>query len=281
MPLAYFDAHNHLQDDRFAGQQEPLLEISAVTGVARMVVNGSCEADWSPVLALARRFPIVLPSLGLHPWYVPERSPAWESTLRQLLHQHPAAIGEIGLDRWKPDLPYDDQEPVFLTQLHLAAELDRPASIHCLRAWGRLLDLLKNHPRPTRGFLLHSYGGPAEMVPAFATLGAYFGFPGYYLRAGKDRQRDTFRHVPLDRLLVETDAPDQRLPTPAETAPEFAQLLAQHPPHALSDPVTATPINHPANLPLVYHALAHIREQPAPELTEAVRRNFQSLFGSL
>ncbi len=124
----------------------------------------------------------------------------------------PSAVGEIGLDRWKPDLPYAGQEEIFLAQLQLAAERNLPVSIHCLQAWGRLHELLRDHPRPARGFVLHSFGGPAEMIPAFAKLGAYFSFPGYFLHERKLRQRETFKHVPPDRLLIETDAPDQLLP---------------------------------------------------------------------
>ena len=93
-----------------------------------------------------------------------------------MLDAHSAAVGEIGLDRWKEGLNYEGQEDVFVTQLRIAAERNLPASIHCLKAWGRILELLQEGPVPERGFLLHSYGGPTEMVQAFAQLGAYFSF---------------------------------------------------------------------------------------------------------
>ena len=116
--------------------------------------------------------------------------------------------------------------------------------------------------------LLHSYGGPAEMIEAFAKLGAYFGFPGYFLHERKIRQREVFRHVPLDRLLIETDAPDQ-LPPP------------KHRPHPLTAPDGATPLNHPANLPAIYQALALFLGTPVEELASQVERNFLSLFGGI
>ena len=81
-----------------------------------------------------------------------------------MLDAHSAAVGEIGLDRWKEGLNYEGQEDVFVTQLRIAAERNLPASIHCLKAWGRILELLQEGPVPERGFLLHSYGGPTEMV---------------------------------------------------------------------------------------------------------------------
>ena len=196
--MKFYDAHNHLQDDRFAGRQSELLAACEKNGVAKMVVNGTGESDWPQVLALARENKMVLPSFGYHPWYLHTRTPDWLAKLGKFLDEIPSAVGEIGLDRWKPDLPYAGQEEVFLAQLHLAAERNLPVSIHCLRAWGRLHELLRDNPCPQRGVVLHSFGSPAEMIPAFAKLGAYFSFPGYFLHARKFRQRETFRHIPAD-----------------------------------------------------------------------------------
>jgi len=265
--MKLFDAHNHLQDDRFAGKQAALLAECQKRGISRMVVNGACESDWPKVLALARTHPLVLPSFGYHPWHIHERSANWENELLQLFDAIPSAIGEIGLDRWKPDLPYDGQEEVFLTQLRLAATRNIPASIHCLQTWGRLHELLRNHPRPDCGFVLHSFGGPSEMIPAFAKLGAYFSFPGYYLHPRKNRQRETFRKVPPDRLLIETDAPDQPLPDDKNHFP-------------LQDPA-GKPINHPANLTAVYEGLAEFLGEKPDALAARVEENFNRIFGSL
>lgn len=262
-----YDAHNHLQDERFAGRQNELLAECAASGLVRMVVNGSCEEDWPSVRRLARESPAVLPSFGYHPWYLAERSPAWLKNLERHLDEIPSAIGEIGLDRWKPGLPYEPQEEAFLAQLHLAAHRNLPVSIHCLQAWGRLYDLLREHPRPARGFVLHSFGGPVEMVPPLAKLGACFSFPGYFLNERKHRQRETFKSVPPDRLLVETDAPDQPLP-----------------PERILHPLAGNdgrPLNHPANLPAVYAGLAELLGETTASLAARVEDNFQRVFGSL
>lgn len=266
--MKLYDAHNHLHDGRFGLRQADLLTVCRAVGVARMVVNGSCEEDWPQVLALARTQPQVLPSFGYHPWYVHERTPEWERTLAGLLDQIPSAVGEVGLDRWKPGLDYEGQEDVFVAQLCLASARDLPVSIHCLQAWGRLLDLLREHPRPARGFLLHSYGGSREMVTPLAKLGAYFSFPGYFLHERKSRQREAFRAVPPDRLLIETDAPDQSLPD---------ELNA----HPLTQPGTGAPLNHPANLPAVYHGLARYLGEPVESLATRIETNFLRLFGGL
>jgi len=258
-----YDAHNHLQAERFAGRQAELL--AECPEVQRMVVNGCGEDDWPSVAALTEAHPQVLPSFGYHPWFIHERTPNWEKELNQLLDAHSAAVGEIGLDRWKEGLEYAGQEEVFVTQLRIATERNLPASIHCLKAWGRMLELLQQGPVPARGFLLHSYGGSAELVPAFAKLGAYFSFPGYFLRQAKSRHRETFRTVPSDRLLIETDAPDQRLPDPLNA-------------NQLTDP-NGEPLNHPANIRVVYSELAKFLKEPEEQLEKRVEENFLRLFG--
>lgn len=330
--MKYYDAHNHLQDERFEGRQSELMAACVQVGVRRMVVNGSSEADWSQVSALAQQYPQVLASFGYHPWYISERTPEWESVLERFLDQVPSAIGEIGLDRWKPGLPYDGQEEVFIKQMHLAAERNLPVSIHCLRAWGRLRDLLAVNPRPSCGFLLHSFGGPMELVTPLARLGAYFGFPGYFARANKERQRQVFRTIPRDRLLIETDAPDQclpdglvqfRLPSSqkdvgvAKAQPNFEGTISTSPcvkedpgpgqglvelgpPDSLAareqseqsqrrvPPASETPpdhasarpcpLNHPANLVVVYAFAAEMLGRPVEELASQVEANFLRLF---
>lgn len=292
-----YDAHNHLHDERFGTDPKELVAESRGAGVVRMVVNGSHEEDWPAVAELARRFPdLVVPAFGLHPWYVHRRSVSWWDRLRRYLDDCPGAtVGEIGIDRWILECPaaaraavapeladrtaahLEEQEAVFDAQLILATERGLPASLHCLQAWGRLLDRLRRGPCPPNGFLLHSYGGPAEMVVPLARLGAYFGFPGYFLRSRKARQRETFRSVPADRLLAETDAPDQRLPEASD--PGSLPLQASGTP--LIEPIgtDGRPLNHPANLRAVVAGLAGLLDEPLPALTARLRTNFERLFG--
>jgi TatD DNase family protein len=136
-----------------------------------------------------------------------------------------------------------------------------------LQAWGHLNELLRDHSRPARGFVLHSFGGPAEMIPSFTKLGAHFSFPGYFLNERKLRRRENFRHVPADRLLIETDAPDQLLPAGKNQFP-------------LAD-AEGKPLNHPANLVAVHSGLAEfLGEKPEP-LAALLEENFLRIFGGL
>ena len=260
------DAHNHLHDPRLARHLPAILAELARFGITRAVVNGTREDDWPAVAALARDQPWITPSFGLHPWHTATRSPHWLAHLCAQLDAHPgAAIGEIGLDRWIAGHDPEAQREVFTAQLALATERNLPVTIHCLRAWGPLWDILRTHPLPARGFLLHAYGGPAEMVHGFVKRGAYFSFNAYFLHDRKAAQRSVFQHLPADRLLVETDAPDLRPPDDQNLHP----LLAPD----------GTPINHPANLALAYSALAKLRDSRAAELTGQIALNFARLFG--
>ena len=283
--MKLFDAHNHLQDERLKPYLPDILPVLRTEGIGTMVVNGSSEEDWSEVLTLARQHPsLVLPSFGLHPWYVSARSAEWQSNLLNALDSIPSAIGEIGLDQWILDrakrkqryeraddfpeaAPIEIQEEVFVTQLRIAAERNLPASIHCLQAWGRLLEVLRRECRPECGFILHSFGGPKEMIQDRAALGAYFSLPGYYAHERKGRQREAFQQVPLDRLLIETDAPDQALPE---------NITA----YALQDR-NGRILNHPGNLRAVYELAAQITGRSQETITKIVSENFARVFGAI
>jgi TatD DNase family protein len=148
----------------------------------------------------------------------------------------------------------------------LAVTLQRPVTLHCLDAPGPLLEVLRTTPRIGRGFLLHAYSGPAELVPAFAELGAYFSFNGAFLEPRYAARREVFRMIPMDRLLAETDAPAMPLP-------------ATRRPYALPETAEGFTVNHPANLAAVYAGLAELRGVPLDALAATVERNFVRLFG--
>lgn len=285
-----FDAHNHLQDAWLATERVRALADLASVGVRACVVNGTDEADWDEVATLCGKSETMrvgentvalLPSFGLHPWHAGNRSPHWQANLRAQLDRQPSAfIGEIGLDRWitdraRPDdarlaglrrAPIEEQLEVFRFQLELAAERNVPATIHCLEAFGALLEALQRGPAPAAGFLLHAYSGPAEMVGGFAKLGAYFSFNGAFLDPRKSRLRDVYATIPADRLLVETDAPAMSPPLDRER-------------FHLPNTVDGERVNHPANIVVAYEALAEIRRTSVEALRASVAENFARLFG--
>jgi len=265
--MRLYDAHNHLHDHRLDAVRDAACADLERIGVRASVVNGTQESDWEAVAQLARQHAWIRPSFGLHPWYSKERSPDWRHTLVRRLDENPhAAIGEIGLDRWIEGHDLPDQITVFTAQLALAAERNLPVAIHCLKAWGALQDTLHEHPVPQRGILLHSYGGPQEMTEAFVKAGAYFSFSPYFLRPGKERQREVFAHLSIEHILVETDAPDMAPPDSRN-------------PHPLRDAASGETINHPANLEIAYTGLAEIRGMTVESFAEVIEENFLRFFG--
>jgi len=260
------DAHNHLQEEVLAPHVAEVLQRARAAGVGYQVVNATHEGDWEDVLALARAHAHLVPCLGLHPWFVGERAAGWLERLRALLLTVPGAVGEIGLDRWVQELDLPAQEEVFVAQLRLARELDRPAMVHCLQAWGWLLEVLEREG-PSPPLLIHAYGGAAEMIPPLAARGAFFSFGGGVLHERKLRARAALRAVPLDRLLVETDAPALLPPKPYR-------------PHVLVAEGGEV-CNEPANLPAIVEGIAQLRGVPADELREITWSNARRLLGPL
>jgi TatD DNase family protein len=276
-----YEAHAHFQDPKLAAHWPALAESLQQFGIVEAVCNGTSPGDWQAVAELGRKHPWIRPSFGLHPWHVGNVRKGWLEDLRRLLlADSRAVVGEIGLDLWmlnnaRADDPrlaglaratLDVQEDAFVAQLGLAAELRRPPTVHGLNAWDRLEQILNHARLPRTGFLLHAFSGPSEKVPAFIDAGAYFSFNGYFLSSRYTRVREMFIRLPLDRLLVETDAPSMSLPeiNRRYTLPSAADGSAP---------------NHPGNLGATYTALADIRGMSVAALADAVEENFNRLFG--
>ncbi len=278
--MNFYDAHQHFHFDQLTPHRATILRDLQTAGVKGAVVNGTNEHEWPIVAALAKEFSWVVPSFGVHPWDAGSRSPDWLAKLRAALAADPrAGVGEIGLDRWllelKPDdprvaglrvAPLEEQTEVFTAQLALAAELNRAPSIHCVQAWGALHDVLKKAKRPDRGFLIHGYAGPAEMIRQFTDLGAYYSFNIQLLEPRHKSRLENFRHIPVKRLLVETDAP---------TKPPAGELNRFPLPPCADGSV----VNNPANLAVTYEQLAKLRHAPLADLAAKIEANFQRLFG--
>lgn len=264
--MTLFDAHCHLQDPRLDAHRLELLKTCRRSGIQGWMLNSTRESDWASVAALAQAIPGVCASFGLHPWWQKERTQDWPGRLEAILRAQPeAGIGETGLDRWMPAPDLVDQSAVLEIHLELARQLQRPISLHCLKAWPELKSVFCRQPLLPQGFLLHSYAAPPEMTDFWVKAGAYFSFSPAFLHPRKRAQRAAFVAVPLDRLLLETDAPDMAPPVELELQP-------------LHSP-TGERLNHPVNLRLCLSALARDRELSEPDLATILRDNSRCLFG--
>jgi len=222
-----FDAHNHFQEF-----PDPA---AAAAGLGSVVCCSTGPADWDAVRKLAEAVPAVIPFFGLHPWLIPEAGGDWLAPLGQLLRDTRSGVGECGLDALKPP-SLAEQAEVLKRQLELAVLLDRPVSLHCVKAWGPLLDILRAS-RPLR-FLVHSYAGSADMTRELAALGGYFSFGPAILDERRLKARAALAEVPRERLLFESEAPQ------AEGAP--AAVLARV--HAGAEELLGLPAGSAAEL---------------------------------
>ena len=205
MPI--FDTHAHYDDSRFDGDRDAVLAALPEAGV-ELVLDPGCDLPSSrAAAALAERYGHVYAAAGIHPENCAGFQDADLAALRQLLAQPKvAAIGEIGLDYyWAENPPRDFQQMVFRKQLALAEELDLPVIVHDREAHGDSLSIIREFPAVTGVF--HCFSGSPEMAEELLKRGWYLGFDGPVTYKNARRAPEVVAVTPLDRIVVETDAP--------------------------------------------------------------------------
>jgi len=255
------DTHCHLDATRFDADRGEVLERAWAAGVSGIVVPGVAPGEWEPLLALTRGDRRLHAGLGIHPQALPSLPEAEDdaalATLDALLGEGTAiAVGECGLDGPSlPGAPMERQLKVLRAHFALARKHRLPLLLHCFHAHPALGQLLTEEPLPERGAILHSYSGGAELAKGYAKRGLYFGFAGPVTFAEARKPLESVRAVPLDRLLVETDAPDQ----------------APHPHRGER--------SEPSYLPRMVEALARARGVSVAEMAAQTTENARRLFG--
>ncbi|EFJ32128.1 hypothetical protein SELMODRAFT_169176 [Selaginella moellendorffii] len=280
MPL--FDAHCHLHDPRVAHCVPQLIQSAADAGVRWFAVNGTSEEDWTTVKTLGESHSSVVPNYGLHPWYVSSRSSDWLSNLKSMLSSDPsAAVGEVGLDMGTRGKQTDEstQIEVLKQQLELAREIHRPVSVHCVRAFGQLQHLLKEMGDFPDGVILHSFLGTAEMVKPFARHGCYFSFSGFLTSMKEQKARKMLAEVPMDRILLETDAPDALPVVDSSMLSWIPDDPAGSPAdESLEELAKSKALNHPANILSVLSWVSQLKGLSKDELSAASFKNAKRVF---
>ena len=209
------DAHAHLQN-LSETELEDVINFARKTNIKKIVVNATSEADWDKTLELASSYKEIVAQLGLHPWYVDSASDSWQTKLTNLLKQNQdIGVGEIGLDHSpKHQANFAKQLEVFEAQLELAASLNRPVSIHCIKAWGDLIPALKSYKLK---ILFHGFYASPEITKELLNFDANFSFSEKVLTCHpKDKIKALLDLIPNDRLLVESDGAPFKLPQTAQ-----------------------------------------------------------------
>ncbi|MDP3237021.1 MAG: TatD family hydrolase [Myxococcales bacterium] len=254
------DTHCHLDMPRFDGDRAAVLERAWSAGLTGLIVPAVAPSTWEALLEWPARDARVQVGLGIHPQFLPELDERDDEKhlafLDSLLSRGSAiAVGECGLDGpTKAVVPMERQVRIVRAHFALARKHRLPMLMHCLRAHPELLELLKTEPLPEAGLLMHSYSGSADLTKKYVKYGCHFSFAGPVSFAEARRPIDALKSVPLERLLAETDAPDQ----------------APHPHRGQR--------SEPAFLPLIVEAMARGRGEPLEVTRDAMLANTKRLF---
>ena len=200
------DTHCHLNDPAYAETLAGVIARARAAGVGACIVPAYDRASLARTAALARQYnDFIFPAYGLHPWFVGDGLDIDE--LRGYLVQPgTVAAGEIGLD-FSPECPPPEaQLAPFKLQLDLAAELHLPVLVHSRKAHGELLKILEGYRGRLRG-VLHSFSGGRDFAMRFIELGFHIAFSGSVTRTTARKYHRTAAGIPLENILLETDAP--------------------------------------------------------------------------
>jgi TatD DNase family protein len=251
------DTHAHLDDGRFTADLPAVLERAAVAGVVRTVTIATTADSTRASIALAGRYPVLAASAGIHPNNAAEARPTdWDEVVRLATDPHVVAIGETGLDRHWDDTPFPMQEDYFARHLALGRQHGLPVVIHCREAEADVVRMLRaDYERngPIRG-VMHSFVGSCDTMDACLAMGLVVSFAGMLTYKSAADLRETATHVPLDRVMVETDSP----------------YLAPQPVRGRR--------NEPAFVAHTAACLAEVLGIPLETLAEQTTRNARALF---
>ena len=205
MPI--FDTHAHYDSERFDADRADVLAVLPREGVG-LVVDPGCDVPSSQAaVQLAEQYAHVYAAVGIHPEDCGGCTDAEFDAIRALCgHKKVVAVGEIGLDYyWEQNPPREFQQQVFRRQLVLAEELDLPVIVHDREAHGDSLAIVLEYPN-VRG-VFHCFSGSPEMAAELLKRGWYLGFDGPITYKNARRAPEVAAITPLDRIVVETDAP--------------------------------------------------------------------------
>lgn len=245
----FIDTHCHLDAAEFGNTTDALVQEALAAGVSMLVIPSVDAANFAKVQDICAYHTGCAPAFGIHPMYVDRAKPADLDLLREYVQQHnPVAIGEIGLDFFVANFDQEKQEYYFAAQLKLAQEFDLPVLLHIRKAQDTILKHLRR--TPVVGGIAHAFNGSPQQAAEFIKLGFKLGFGGAMTYPRATKLRELAATLPLDSIVLETDAPD--------IPPEFLQR---------GEP------NRPGYLPRIAGTLAELRNMPLAEIAHITSAN--------
>lgn len=250
------DTHVHLNVKQFAADREETIQRAFDNGVKYMVVVGFDRETIPLAIEIAEQHETIYAAVGWHPVDAIDMTAEDLSWIEELT-EHPkvVAIGEMGLDYHWDKSPKDVQKEVLRKQIRLAKKVNMPIIIHNREATEDIIDILKEENAQEVGGIMHCYNDSVEYVQTCLDMNFYISLGGPVTFKNAPLPKEVAAQVPLNRLLIETDAP----------------FLAPHPNRGKR--------NEPAYVKLVAEKIAEIRETSFKEITEQTTRNAFTLFG--
>lgn len=247
------DSHCHLDAAEFDADRPAVIARARAAGVQRQIVPAVDAAGWPKLRDLCAGETGLFPAYGLHPMYLDAHRPEHLLELREWIdRERPCAIGECGLDYFVEGLDAEQQQRYFIGQLELARAYDLPVVVHARRAVDPVIAAIKQ-VGSLRG-VVHSFPGSAEQARQLWQLGFLVGLGGPVTYERANRLRALATTLPLEWLLLETDAPDQ---------PD-AGIRGQR--------------NEPARLSTVLETIARLRDEDPAKIAAATTGNAERLF---
>ncbi|MDR2872374.1 MAG: TatD family hydrolase [Xanthomonadaceae bacterium] len=251
--MVLIDTHCHLDAAEFDHDRNAVVERATAMGVVSQIVPAIRMSNWRTIRVICTQYRNLFPAYGLHPIYLSEHRPEHLTQLRDWIeHDRPYAIGECGLDFFIRDLDPATQQYYLHQQLQIAREYDLPVIVHARRSVDAVIAAIRNIGR-VRG-VIHSFSGSPEQARQLWKLGFFVGLGGPVTYERAQRLRRLVTTMPLEQLLLETDAPDQ---------PD-ATIRGQR--------------NEPSRLPVILETIAKLRHQPMDEIASRTTANAKSLF---
>lgn len=202
------DTHAHLHDPAFAGDRDAVLDRARAAGIGLVVTIGTDLGTSGAAVALAGHHADVYAAVGVHPHEARSADPATLAALAALARApRVVALGEIGLDYYRNLAPRQAQVEALRAQLALAHDLRKPVLVHCREAHADLLTELRAAEVGTIGGILHCFSGDLAIAEQGLALGLLLSIAGPVTYPNARRLAEVVRHVPLDRLVLETDCP--------------------------------------------------------------------------
>lgn len=253
------DSHCHLDFPEFDPDRDDIIARCRRSGVRAIIVPGVAQSQWSKAQALSESHDGIFFAAGIHPWWVSQLDePSNLSTsildaLKQTLeHKKCIAVGECGLEG-ASDVPMESQQAVFQKHLFIAQQVDKPLIIHSVKAHHLVQAALKKHELKAGG-VIHAFSGSYEVAIDYISRGFMLGVGGVIMYDRAKKTRDAIGRIPLESIVLETDAPDMPL----------AGKQGQR--------------NSPVYIPAIAEALANLRGESVEHIAQQTTKNVRNLF---